>query len=319
LKYSRGMTNPGMKCTRCKGPARHRFPHHNLRMCDDCLGVFVRRQVEKAIRKFAMLQPGQAVVAAISGGKDSLALWELLTELGYEVKALHVDLDLGDFSRKSREACRAMAGRLGAGLTVVSLAELAGAGVEEMARANRREHCSVCGALKRHWLNRLTQEMGADTLATGHHLDDEAGRLLGNLIRGHQRYLDGQWPVLEGLAPPGGGIGLARKVKPLCRLGSPELKAYAKSRDLPAVAGGCPRAKGATLTYYQEAVELLEQRMPGTKRDLYFGFLRRKGGPPPAPEPAGACAACGSPTHQAICNACLMVQRARDRAKEAGR
>ena len=42
-------------------------------------------------------------------------------------------------------------------------------------------------------------ELGYDTLATGHHLDDEAGRLLGNMIRGHQEYMDQQWPVLERL------------------------------------------------------------------------------------------------------------------------
>jgi tRNA(Ile)-lysidine synthase TilS/MesJ len=316
LRYSQAMTNPGMKCTRCRGPAQHRFPQHNLRLCDECLGVFFRRQVEKAIKKFGMLAPGQRVVAAISGGKDSLALWQVLTDLGYEVVALHLSLDMGPFSERSLQACQAMAQRLGKELVVRSMIDLTGRPLLDIVRANRREFCSVCGTLKRHFLNRLTRELGADTLATGHHLDDEAGRLLGNLIRGYQDHLDRQWPVLEGLDDEGGdgeaGGGLVRKIKPLCRLSGSEIKSFAKSLDLPAAYGKCPRSKGATLTYYQEALNLLEERIPGTKRDLYFGFLRRKGAPPPKPQPSGKCARCGAPTYLDVCAACRLLLRAEE-------
>ncbi len=310
------MTDPGMKCTRCRGPAVHRFPAHNLKLCDDCLAVFVRRQAEKAIRKFAMLQPGQAVAVAVSGGKDSLALWELLTGLGYQTRALHLSLGMAEFSPQSLAACRAMADRLGQELTVASFAELTGFDMDQVVRANRRDYCSVCGTMKRHFLNRLTRELGCDTVATGHHLDDEAGRLLGNMIRGHQMYLDQQWPVLEAMST-GDGPGLVRKVKPLCRLSGDEIKAYSQSRDLPAAYGSCPRSKGATLPHYQEAIAFLDRKMPGTKRDFYLGFLRRKGAPPPPPLPAGRCAKCGSPTHaEQMCSACRLLERARQRAAD---
>ncbi|KMY69266.1 hypothetical protein AAU61_02875 [Desulfocarbo indianensis] len=304
-----------MKCTRCRGPANHRFPQHNVRFCDACLEVFIQRQVEKAIKKFNMLAPGQKVVAAISGGKDSLALWQLLIDLGYDALGLHLTLDLGPFSQKSLEASQAMAQRLGRELVVKSLPQLTGQNLEDIVRANRREFCSVCGTLKRHFLNKLCLELGADTLATGHHLDDEAGRLLGNLVRGHQEYLDQQWPVLEGLKSDE-GTGLARKVKPLCRLAGSEIKSYAKSKDLPAAYGKCPRSKGATLPFYQEAVDILEERMPGTKRELYLGFLRRKGGPPPPPRPGGACERCGAPTYLDLCAACRLLLRAEEWVQE---
>ena len=315
------MTNPGMKCTRCRGPAGHRFPQHNLRLCDECLEVFIKRQVEKAIKKFNMLKPGQRVVMAISGGKDSLALWQILIDLGYEVVPLHMTLDLGEFSQRSLEASQAMAARLGQELMVRSMPQLTGHALLDIVRASRREFCSVCGALKRYFLNQLCQELGADTLATGHHLDDEAGRLLGNMIRGHQGHLDRQWPVLEGMEGEGGGEdvsrgALVRKIKPLCRLSGSEIKSFAKSKNLPAAYGKCPRSKGATLPFYQEAVNLLEERMPGTKRDLYFGFLRRKGGPPPLPKPGGTCSRCGAPTHVETCAACRLLARADEWAQE---
>lgn len=315
LRYICLMTNPGMKCTSCRGPANHRFPQHNVRFCDACLEVFIKRQVEKAIKKFGMLEPGQRVVAAISGGKDSLALWQILVDLGYEVVGLHMTLDLGPFSERSLEASQAMAKRLGSELIVHSMPQLTGHQLLDIVRANRREFCSVCGTLKRYFLNRLCLELGADTLATGHHLDDEAGRLLGNMIRGNQDHLDRQWPVLEGMKSGDGG-GLVRKVKPLCRLSGSELKSFAKSKDLPAAYGKCPRSKGATLPFYQEAVNLLEERMPGTKRDLYFGFLRRKGTPPAPPKPGGKCARCGAPTHLDVCASCRLLLRTDEWDKE---
>ena len=302
------MTDPGMKCSRCKGPAQHRFPQHNARFCGDCLAIHLKHQVAKAIKKFRMLEPGQRVVVAVSGGKDSLALWKLLLELDYEVQAVHLSLDLGEFSQKSLDACQAMAERLENPLRVIRLKDLAGYSVEEIVRANRREFCSVCGTLKRRFLNQVVLEMGASVVATGHHLDDEAGRLLGNMIRGHQYYIDRQWPVLEGMDGR-----LAKKIKPLCRLDGSEIKAYAKSQDLPAAYGKCPRSKGATLTYYQKAVQYLEEQMPGTKRDLYFGHLRRKGQPPPPPIEEGACSVCGQPSHAQVCTACLLIQRARNK------
>ncbi len=311
------MTNPGMKCSRCKGPARHRLPANNARFCDACLEIYLRRQVEKAIKDYAMLAPGQRVLVAVSGGKDSLVLWQVLRYLGYQTAGLHFALDLGEFSARSLAACRAMAERLGRPLHVLDFKDLAGFTMDQVVRANRREFCSVCGTLKRHFLNRACLELGHDTIASGHHLDDEAGRLLGNLIRRHHRHLERQWPVLAGRAEDG-RPSLARKVKPLCRLAGSEIKAYALSLGLPAAYGKCPRSRGATLPFYQEALELLDQRMPGTKRDLYLAFLREKGAPPLEETPPGRCPSCGSPTYVGVCSACRLLAKAR-LAREEGR
>jgi tRNA(Ile)-lysidine synthase TilS/MesJ len=300
------MTNPGMKCTRCRGPAVHRFPQHNARFCDACLEIFFRRQVEKAIEDYAMLVPGQRVLVAVSGGKDSLALWQVLCDLGYEAEGVHLGLDLEEFSPPSLASCQEMADRLARPLHLYNLRDMTGFSVQEVAWANRREFCAVCGTLKRHYLNRVCSELGAPTLATGHHLDDETGRLLGNLIHRHQRHLERQWPALPAVPP-----GLAAKVKPLCRLGAEEIRAYAQAHHLPVAEGSCPRSKGATLPYYQEAMRFLEEKMPGTKRDFYLGFLRAKPGPPISEPAACVCQACGNPSHIPVCSVCRLLAKAR--------
>jgi tRNA(Ile)-lysidine synthase TilS/MesJ len=298
------MTDPGMKCTRCKGPARHRFRQYNARFCDPCLEVFFQGQVARAIEKYRMLEPGQRVLVAVSGGKDSLALWQVLCDLGYAAEGVHLSLDLGEFSEASLAACQAMAQRVGRPLHLADLEQMAGHKVQEVVWANKRQFCAVCGGLKRHFLNRLGRKLGVTALASGHHLDDEAGRLLGNMIHQHGDHLERQWPVLEG-SPE----GFVRKVKPLCRLGAEEIRAYALAHQLPVAAGKCPMSKGATLLYYQEAMDYLDEKMPGTKRNFYLSFLRAKSGPPPAPVAGGSCQVCGEPTFVGTCTVCRMLGR----------
>ncbi|CAO0822294.1 hypothetical protein DFAR_2920009 [Desulfarculales bacterium] len=68
-----------------------------------------------------------------------------------------------------------------------------------------------------------------------------------------------------------------RKAKPLlCRLGAEKIRAYALAHGLPVAEGKSPKSKGATSPYYQEAVEYLDQKMPGTERDFYLSFLRAR-------------------------------------------
>jgi tRNA(Ile)-lysidine synthase TilS/MesJ len=86
------------KCRVCRQAAVIDLPRHNAHFCPEHLQQLCRRQVEKAVEQFDMLRPGQRVVLAVSGGKDSLALWDLLVELGFEVDGVYVGLGIGDYS-----------------------------------------------------------------------------------------------------------------------------------------------------------------------------------------------------------------------------
>ena len=67
-----------MKCRRCREPAVIDVRRHNAAFCRDCFLHHCREQVRKAIDHYEMLAPGERVLVAISGGKDSLAAWDLL-------------------------------------------------------------------------------------------------------------------------------------------------------------------------------------------------------------------------------------------------
>ena len=71
-----------MKCRVCREPAVIDIRRHNANFCVDHFLRLCRDQVTKAIDDFDMLNPGDRVLVAVSGGKDSLAVWDLLRELG---------------------------------------------------------------------------------------------------------------------------------------------------------------------------------------------------------------------------------------------
>src|SRR4051794_11884207 len=98
-----------MKCTVCKEPAVIDIRRHNGNFCTEHFLRLCRDQTAKAIKDHDMFAPGDRVLVAVSGGKDSLALWDILLDLGYAVDGLYVGLGIGDYSDESGEYARAFA------------------------------------------------------------------------------------------------------------------------------------------------------------------------------------------------------------------
>ena len=71
-----------MKCRVCRGPAVIDVRRHNAAFCPEHFVTHCREQVRRAIHDHDMISPDDRVVVAVSGGKDSLALWDLLGDLG---------------------------------------------------------------------------------------------------------------------------------------------------------------------------------------------------------------------------------------------
>ncbi len=98
-----------MKCRRCREPAVIEVRRHNAGFCRDCFVRHCAEQVRRAIEQFDMLRDGERVLVAVSGGKDSLGLWHLLRELGYDADGLYIGLGIGDYSDRSGAHARAFA------------------------------------------------------------------------------------------------------------------------------------------------------------------------------------------------------------------
>ena len=273
---------------------------HRLALCSEHFLAWFVSHVERIIDKYHMLGPEDRVLVAVSGGKDSLALWDVLLRLGYDVEALYIDLGIPDeeYSEQSKRMVeRFAAGREGADLQIVDVKASYGKTVLELARERRgRKVCSLCGLVKRHIMNRTAHEGAFAAVATGHNLDDEAAVLFQNTIRWQTGYLARQAPVLPSTHPR-----LARKVKPFFRLYERDTAAYTVLRGIEYIYDECPHSKGATTILYKELLNQLETRSRGAKQQFYLGFLQAReedGLFQRATEELdlGECRECGQPT-----------------------
>src|SRR5499426_2352133 len=139
-----------MKCKRCAAKATVQLRSHNTAFCKECFVFFFHRNVERSIERERMFTPDERVLVAVSGGKDSLALWDTLISLGYQTEGLYLDLGIGDYSSQSREKVERFARLSQLPLRIVSLAEEAVA-VPTAAQFTRRVPCAACGTMKRHF------------------------------------------------------------------------------------------------------------------------------------------------------------------------
>ena len=305
-----------MRCRKCGQKAVINMRHHKLALCKEHYLEWFVAQTERFIKKYRMFSRDDKVLVAVSGGKDSLALWDVLARLEYQADGLYIDLGIDGgfgYSSESKALTQAFAEARGLTLHIVNVPAEYGASIPEMAKLTHRgkgKPCSVCGLVKRHEMNRIARDLGYNVLATGHNLDDEAAVLFGNTLTWATGYLIRQGPVLP--ASP----GLARKVKPLFRFYERETAAYALLRGIRYIYEECPFSVGAKSIYYKQLLNKLETDRPGAKLQFYLGFLKAKEEglfaqkSEDVVETLHTCPTCGQPTSApGQCAFCRLVAR----------
>ncbi len=311
-----------MKCRTCGQKAVVNMRQHKLALCKDHYLEWIPEQTERFIEKYKMFTREEKILVAVSGGKDSLSLWDILQRLGYQADGLYICLGIDDqrsplgeslsYSSESQRLTEKFANERGLKLHILDVQKEYGATIPQFSLKSHRgrvKPCSVCGLIKRHVMNRIARDFGYDVLTTGHNLDDEAAVLFGNTLTWAGEYLLRQAPVLPGTP------GLVRKVKPLCRIYEREMLAYALLRDIEYIYEECPFAVGSTSIYYKQLLNKLESDRPGAKQSFYLSFLEaRKSGLFAEREKIQAelhpCSNCGQPTSAlGLCSFCRMVSR----------
>ena len=169
-------------------------------------------KVKNTISKYDMLSPSDSVLVGLSGGADSVALLVCLTELGYNVSAMHINHNLrGEESDRDERFCVELCKNLGIHLTVKSV-DVKGycqgnkLGIEEGARELRYRSFATAKT---------------DKICTAHTLSDSVETMLINLIRG---------TALKGLC----GVPNKRGniVRPLIDCTREEVEAFLSERNI---------------------------------------------------------------------------------------
>ena len=178
-------------------------------------------RVAASVERQALIPRGGRVVAAVSGGGDSVALLHLLAELTARAVVTlaglaHLNHRLrGPESDEDERFCRDLASRFGVPCLVESVA------VADVARS-RRVSVEQAGHQVRHaFFGRAAGELGADRVALGHTVDDQAETVLLRLIRGAGA------AGLSGMRPRAGLL-----VRPLLAVSRAELRRYLAHRGI---------------------------------------------------------------------------------------
>lgn len=251
-----------------------------------------------------MIEPGDHVAVALSGGKDSTALLMILSRLlpllgDLRLSAITIDEGIAGYREETIRSAEALVKKFNIGHTRVSFAGHFGRSLDEVLAGREREACSICGILRRKALNIAAEQAGATKLATGHNLDDEAQAVFMNVLRGDLARL------LRDSGRDSGGLFIPR-VKPLMYIAEKELAVYLilqeAWRDLPE----CPYAVHALRGEVRSLLAGLEYRHPGVMRCLLQSReqTERFYAAGTVQEPVRRCPQCGDPCSGETCQFC---------------
>ncbi len=305
-----------MKCRKCDLKAAINMRQHKLALCKTHFLEWVCLQTERNILKYKMFSKEDNILVAVSGGKDSLALWDVLHKLGYKTAGVYIHLGIhgeDQYSTKSQILAENFASEHHLVLHIVNAKQELGKTIPEFSESNKRgksKPCSVCGLVKRHTMNEIASKYNYDVLVTGHNLDDEVSVLFNNVLGWQIDFLRRQAPFIPAKA------GLIPKAKPFCRFYERETAAYAILSNIEYIEEECPFSEGSTTIQNKELLNQLEHQRAGTKLAFYLKFLKAKKELFSSQEgdhftdEKFSCPICGQPTpNPGNCTFCRMVTR----------
>ena len=133
--------------------------------------ALLAKRITRAIFEYELLKPGDRVLVAVSGGKDSLTLMWILNErsyripLNYELYAVYIDPGFeGSFSEPLEAYCH----NAGYNFRV----DHTDFGTLGHSSENRENPCFLCSRLRRKRLFEIAAELRCNKVALGHHKDD---------------------------------------------------------------------------------------------------------------------------------------------------
>lgn len=289
-----------MKCKKCSKTAVVHLRQHNAAYCKEHFFDYFEKRVERTIAEYSMLKKNDKILVAVSGGKDSMTLWYVLSKLGYKTDGLVIDVGTTNLQIDS---LLQFAKGINSQLKFVDMKDyLDGFTAPQVARLIKRPTCSVCGNIRRYLMNKMAYENGYDVVATGHNLDDEVSFLLGNVLNWNMGYLHRQTPFM-----PRTHEKLVAKAKPLVWLTEKEIYIYALLNSIPFCSERCPFSKDASSLKYKKALNDLEIDQPGTKLRFYKQFQRLEFFKDNTVQ-LRDCPLCGYPTTSEICSFCRMKE-----------
>jgi tRNA(Ile)-lysidine synthase TilS/MesJ len=268
-------------------------------------------KIFRTIEKYKLVEKGDKIFVALSGGKDSAAVLFALKKfkeernLDFEIIGFHIKLEtIG--SEKIQEIVEKQCELAGAKLVVFELKK-EGINLGEIAKKNRRPVCSVCGVIKRYLMNKIPRELGATKIATGHHGDDILVFFIKNILGMNYSWIGKFRPKVESNNPK-----LLTKIRPLFFVGRRENEEFVKNLGVSYVQESlCIYFKEKLKLYektnkWYDIIDRLESEVPGFKERLLNSVIKMSTYFE-SEDQLKFCKICGEPTNTEICAFCRLT------------
>ncbi len=250
-----------MKCERCDNKAISSRPA----LCKEHFNEFILSTVEATIQKFSLFTKKTNILVAVSGGKDSLALADILGKLGYSVSGLFIDEGIKNYREHSKEDLALFSQIQNFTVLQKSFKEEFGFDLDEAIQTKLFHACTICGTLRRYLLNKYSR--GFDCIATGHNLDDEAQTILMNLNRGNTNLFLRLGPKSKERDE------FTQRVKPFYYLTEKQILTYTLINNIRVQYGECPYAFTSYRANLRDKLNREEDKEPGTKKNIIETYL----------------------------------------------
>ncbi len=300
-----------MVCKKCLENPAITLPNSNISLCKSCFFKYFERKVFKTIKDYKLIEQGEHIGVACSGGKDSTSVLYLIKKFSEKRKnititALAVDEGIKGYRDTSLESLKKFCDKEKIPLHILSYKESFGKDLDSIVKKFPRP-CSICGVFRRYLLNKGSKNLGFTKLATGHNLDDEAQSIMMNQFRSNMK-------VSARLGPITGIVknkNFIPRIKPLYFLMEKEVAAYAFLKGFIDKYSECPHTNTSYRGNVRDFLYDFEAKFPGTKHNIVLSFLEILPLLKKNQEYKGSlneCEACGEPCSQKICQACTYVE-----------
>jgi uncharacterized protein (TIGR00269 family) len=302
---------------KCENQAFYVSPLNGRSFCVECFNTFFIRRIQRTISQKKMFAPDDRIMVAVSGGADSVCLLHALKTIEtkfpkVELIAVTIDEGIVGYREGALQLARRNAEQLKVEFVEFSFKQLYDISLDELVAKNSGtpgalKPCSLCGVLRRKAINTAAWKLGADRVATGHNLDDEAQTVLLNILRGdigHLTRFNSAIRKHERLIP---------RVKPLERVPEPEISLYLYLNKIPYHTFQCPYAESAMRTDVRQFLYQQENKHPGTLYGILRSFEKIQEALQRNTESKEMCLCkiCSEPSIQEVCKACKILNAAK--------
>jgi uncharacterized protein (TIGR00269 family) len=265
------------ECSKCKkNPSIYLRQYSGEFLCKRCFIKSIEYKAKRTISKYSLIKHGDTVAVAVSGGKDSLVLLNVLRNTlanqNSKLVAITVDEGIKGYRDESLNIVKNFCANIGVENRIMSFNELFGLSMDkamEVRPSEKISSCSMCGTFRRRALDLLAESCGANVVATGHNLDDYIQTFLINLFAGDVERIGWTYPE-----PVEYGISDLRKIKPLMEIYEREIVLYAIHTNIPFQSEECPYKDESIRSAFRNHLNNLEKIHPGIKYNAYSSILK---------------------------------------------